>query len=41
MPDGLFAILSINKLIESIKKYALFDTEGFSSNTEAYDWLTR
>ncbi len=41
MPDGLFAILSINKLIESIKKHASFDTEGFSSSIEAYDWLTR
>jgi hypothetical protein len=39
MPDGLFAILSINKLIEAIKKYASFDTESFLNDTEAYDWL--
>ncbi|GAB4194079.1 MAG: hypothetical protein OHK0057_14190 [Thermoflexibacter sp.] len=39
MPDGLFAILSTNKLIEAIKKHASFDTESFLNDTEAYDWL--
>lgn len=39
MPDGLFAILGINKLIEAIKKYASFDIENFLNDTEAYEWL--
>lgn len=39
MPDSLFAILSINKLIEGIKKHASFDIESFLNDTEAYDWL--
>nr|MCU0394045.1 hypothetical protein [Thermoflexibacter sp.] len=39
IPDSLFAVLSINKLTDSIKKSASFDNEHFVDEDEAYGWL--
>jgi hypothetical protein len=39
-PDNLFASLSINKLMENIKRNASFENVNFTNKTEAYEWLS-
>ena len=41
MPDDLFASLSVNKMVESLKKNAYWKTETFDNEEQAYEWLTK
>ncbi len=39
MPDNLFAALSINKLLDTIKVNNSFENANFVNEIEAYNWL--
>jgi hypothetical protein len=41
MPDNLFAALTINKVMDSVRCNASFDNESFVDESEAYEWLVK
>ena len=41
MPESLFAILSVNKIVENIKKNTRWETEVFTEEKQVSHWLIK
>jgi hypothetical protein len=41
MPDDLFASLSLNKMVDNLKKNVYWQTETFANEMQAHDWLIK